>query len=332
MKAMMLHHPGMIEDVQLKCETLDIQEPKESEILIRVKFCAVCRTDLHLIEGDLPVPELPIIPGHQVVGIIEETGDCIDEFKKGERVGVPWMSSTCCRCGYCKGGTENLCDLAQFTGLDRHGGYAEYITAPGQFVYKLPDEIADHQAAPLFCSGIIGYRSLKLSGLRSGQKLGIYGFGASAHITIQVAVHLNCEVYVFTRSEEHRIHAEELGAVWSGGSNDDSGAELDSVLIFAPLGVLMVDSLKNLRKGGTVVSAGIHMSDIPKFPYRLLYGERAMMSATNATHQDGQELLKLAGEIPIRTDVNLYKLEQANQALLDLKQSRIKGAAVLTID
>ena len=213
MKAMMLHHPGMIEDVQLKCETLDIQEPKESEILIRVKFCAVCRTDLHLIEGDLPVPELPVIPGHQVVGIIEETGDRIDEFKKGDRVGVPWMSSTCCRCGYCKGGTENLCDLAQFTGLDHHGGYAEYITVPGQFVYKLPDEIADHQAAPLLCSGIIGYRSLKLSGLRSGQKLGIYGFGASAHITIQVAIHLNCEVYVFTRSEEHRLHAKELGAV-----------------------------------------------------------------------------------------------------------------------
>ena len=332
MKAMMLHHPGMIEDVQLKCETLDIQEPKESEILIRVKFCAVCRTDLHLIEGDFPVPELPIIPGHQVVGIIEETGDCIDEFKKGERVGVPWMSSTCCRCGYCRGGTENLCDLAQFTGLDRHGGYAEYITAPGQFVYKLPDEIADHQAAPLLCSGIIGYRSLKLSGLRSGQKLGIFGFGASAHITIQVAVHLNCEVYVFTRSEEHRIHAEELGAVWSGGSNDDLGVELDSVLIFAPSGVLMVDSLKNLRKWGTAVSAGIHMSDIPKFPYRLLYGERAMMSATNATHQDGLEFLKQAREIPIRTEVKLYQLEQANQALLDLKQSRIKGAAVLTND
>ena len=213
MKAMMLHHPGLIEDVQLKCETLDFQEPKESEILIRVKFCAVCRTDLHLIEGDLPVPELPVIPGHQVVGIIEETGDRIDEFKKGDRVGVPWMSSTCCRCGYCKGGTENLCDLAQFTGLDRHGGYAEYITVPGQFVYKLPDEIADHQAAPLLCSGIIGYRSLKLCGLRSGQKLGIFGFGASAHITIQVAIHLNCEVYVFTRSEEHRIHAEELGTV-----------------------------------------------------------------------------------------------------------------------
>ena len=332
MKAMMLHHPGMIEDVQLKCETLDIQEPKESEILIRVKFCAVCRTDLHLIEGDLPVPELPVIPGHQVVGIIEETGDRIDEFKKGDRVGVPWMSSTCCRCGYCKGGTENLCDLAQFTGLDRHGGYAEYITAPGQFVYKLPDEIADHQAAPLLCSGIIGYRSLKLSELRSGQKLGIFGFGASAHITIQVAIHLNCEVYVFTRSEEHRLHAEELGAVWSGGSNDDPGVELDSVLIFAPSGVLMVDSLKNLRKGGTVVSAGIHMSDIPKFPYRLLYGERAMMSVTNATHQDGLEFLKLASEIPIRTEVKLYQLEQANQALLDLKQSRIKGAAVLTID
>ena len=159
------------------------------------------------------MPELPVIPGHQVVGIIEETGDRIDVFKKGDRVGVPWMSSTCCRCGYCKGGTENLCDLAQFTGLDRHGGYAEYITVPGQFVYKLPDEIADHQAASLLCSGIIGYRSLKLSGLRSGQKLGIYGFGASAHITIQVAIHLNCEVYVFTRSEEHRLHAEELGAV-----------------------------------------------------------------------------------------------------------------------
>ena len=184
MKAMMLHHPGMIKDVQLKCETLDIQEPKESEILIRVKFCAVCRTDSHLIEGDLPVPELPIIPGHQVVGIIEETGDCIDEFKKGERVGVPWMSSTCCRCGYCRGGTENLCDHAQFTGLDRHGGYAEYITALGQFVYKLSDEIADHQAAPLLCSGIIGYRSLILCGLRSGQKLVIFGFGASAHIII----------------------------------------------------------------------------------------------------------------------------------------------------
>ncbi|MBS1254405.1 MAG: putative alcohol dehydrogenase AdhA [Deltaproteobacteria bacterium] len=331
MKAMMLHRPSLVEEKPLKSAILDLRKPEESEVLIRVSCCAVCRTDLHIVEGELVTQELPIIPGHQVVGMIEETGKGVDELKTGDRVGVPWMNSTCCRCDYCCGGRENLCDSAQFNGLNFNGGYAEYVTVPAQFVYKLPETIADRQAAPLLCAGIIGYRSLKLCGIKSGEKLGIYGFGASAHITIQVAVHLNCEVYVFTRSEEHQLHAEELGAVWSGGLYDDPGVELDSALIFAPAGNLMVESLNYLRKGGTVVSAGIHMSDIPKFPYRFLYGERAMMSATNATYQDGMELLKLAGEIPIRTEVNLYRLEQANQALLDLKQSRINGAAVLTI-
>jgi|TARA_B100000315_G_scaffold160783_1_gene149200 propanol-preferring alcohol dehydrogenase len=332
MKVMMLYQPGLVEEKRLKSSTLDLSNPRANEVLIRVKVCGVCRTDLHIVEGDLLTTVLPIIPGHQVVGFIEETGNGMDDLKVGDRVGLPWMSSTCCNCDFCRGGLENLCDMARFTGLNRHGGYAEYVTAPRQFVYPLPEGIPDEQAAPLLCAGVIGYRTLKLSGIQSGQKLGIYGFGASAHITIQIARHWNCDVYVFTRSKEHRRHAEELGAVWVGGSKEDPGTELDVGLIFAPAGWLMVDGLKKVCKGGTVVSAGIHMSDIPQFPYRLLYGERNMTTVSNATYKDGIELLQLAKEIPIHTAVKLYKLEKANEALRDMKDSRFNGAAVLTTD
>ena len=219
----MLHRSGLVEGELLKSSIMDLQDPKASEVLIRVNVCGVCRTDLHLVEGDLETPVMPIIPGHQIVGIIEETGSGIDNLKVGDRVGIPWMSSTCLSCVHCLGGSENLCDLAQFNGFHRHGGYAEFVTLPIQFVYPLPEGIPDEQVAPLLCAGIIGYRALKLSGIQPGQKLGIYGFGASANVTIQVARHWNCQVYVFTRSVEHQRHAEELGAVWTGDSKDDPG-------------------------------------------------------------------------------------------------------------
>jgi len=329
MRAMILNEPGLIEFDRLTASSLDISELANDEILIRVNVCGVCRTDLHIIEGDLNTPVLPIVPGHQVVGIVEETGSDVNDFNIGDRVGLPWMNSTCGTCDYCRNGRENLCDKAQFTGLHRHGGYAEYVTTPRQFVYPLPEGFPDEQTAPLLCAGIIGYRTLKLSGIQPTEKLGLYGFGASAHVTIQVARHWGCKVYVFTRSEEHQQHAEELGAAWTGTAEEDPGTELDASLVFAPVGWLITEALKRVRKGGTVASAGIHMSDIPQFQYKLIYGERTITTAANATYADGAELLQMASEIPIRTEVEIYNMEKANNALRDLKASRFNGAAVL---
>ncbi|MFQ6607967.1 MAG: zinc-dependent alcohol dehydrogenase family protein [Fidelibacterota bacterium] len=331
MRAMTLRQPGPIDKNRLITSSLEYTKPTKEEVLIRVSCCGVCRTDLHIVEGDLKVPVLPIIPGHQVVGVVEAIGNEVGNIKEGDRVGLPWMNSTCGSCDYCESNQENLCSKAQFTGLHRHGGYAEYVTTPQQFVYPLPNDIPYEQVAPLLCAGVIGFRTLKLSGIQPGEKLGLYGFGASAHVTIQVARHWDCKVYVFTRSIDHQKHAEELGAFWTGTSKDDPGTELDASLVFAPVGWLMIEALERVRKGGTVISAGIHMSDIPQFPYQLIYGEKTISTAANATYADGAELLQLAGEIPIRTEVEIYSLDKANEALRDLKASRFNGAAVLTI-
>jgi len=305
--------------------------PAASEVRIRVDVCGVCHTDLHIVEGDLSVPSLPIIPGHQVIGRVDEWGPGVNGFQKGIRAGVPWLHSTCGHCHYCESGRENLCDSAQFTGLQVNGGFAEYMIAPADFCYPLPEAIPDVQAAPLLCAGIIGYRSLRLSEIQAGQVLGLYGFGASAHVTIQVARYWKCEVYVFSRSPQHRKHAEELGAVWTGRAGDEPPKPVDSAIIFAPAGELVPQALKALRKGGTLALAGIHMSAIPSFEYSLLYGERTVRSVANSTRQDAVELLELASRIPIQTDVEVYPLSEANSVLERLKRAEIRGAAVLKI-
>ena len=328
---MSLANCGDISSHPLKLIDLSPSEPADGDVQIKVHYCGVCRTDLHIVEGDLNIPELPIIPGHQIVGSIESIGKNVLKFNIGDRVGVPWMNRTCGKCSFCTKKNENLCDDVEFTGLHRNGGYAEYTSVPQQFVYPLPEGISDEQTAPLLCAGIIGYRTLKLSGIKKGQKLGLYGFGASAHVTIQIANYWDCEVNVFTRSKDHQKHAEKLGAVWTGTAEDDPKVEMDASLIFAPAGWLMAEALKKVRKGGTVVSAGIHMTDLPEMPYSLLYGEKTLTSAANATFVDGAELLHLAAEIPIVTEVELYPLSEANKALADLKESKISGAGVLNV-
>ncbi len=332
MKAMVLRKPKPIDENPLQEE--DVPKPivKAGHILIRVNVCGVCHTDLHIVEGDLHLPMLPIIPGHQVVGKVEATGADVVKFKLGDRVGVPWLHSTCGHCEYCRHNRENLCDHGRFTGWQVNGGYAEYMTAPDEFALRLPKEFPDLQAAPLLCAGIIGYRALKLSEIRPGQRLGLYGFGASAHVTIQVALHWGCEVYVFSRSAGHREHAAELGAVWTGLASDRLSNPLDSAIIFAPAGDLVLDALGTLRKGGTLALAGIHMSPIPQMDYGLIYGERTIRSVANSTRRDAEELLLLAAEIPIRTEVEKYSLTQANEVLRRLKQGEIRGAAVLEVN
>lgn len=331
MNLMSLVQQRPIEEKPLQWRQSELKSPAAGEVTVSVAFCGICRTDLHIVEGDLKAPRLPITPGHQIVGTVLETGEDVDGVAEGERVGVPWMSATCGRCRFCESGRENLCDDARFTGLHIDGGYAEMAVVPRQFVYALAEGISSASVAPLLCAGVIGYRTLKLSGVTAGGRLALYGFGASAHVTIQIARHWGCDVYVFSRGDEHRAHAEALGAVWTGTTEDNPGVPLDAALIFAPAGPLMVDALEQVRKGGTVVSAGIHMSPIPEFPYEKIYGERSLTTAANATYNDGAELLQLAAEIPVKTDVELYPLRQANQALLDLKGSRFSGAAVLEI-
>ncbi|HUU49915.1 MAG TPA: zinc-dependent alcohol dehydrogenase family protein [Nitrospinota bacterium] len=331
MRAMILKQPKPIEESPLFYEDVEEPFPGKGEIRIKIKSCGVCHTDLHTIEGDLSLPKLPIIPGHQIVGIVDNLGSDTHRFKAGERVGVPWLYSTCQDCQFCIRGLENLCEKAYFTGLHKDGGYAQYIVVPEDFSYPLPDRFPDLQAAPLLCAGIIGYRSLRLSEIKPGEKLGMYGFGASAHVTIQVARYLGCEVYVFTRSAEHRKHAEERGAFWTGSADDKPPVLMDSSIIFAPSGDLVLKALKILRKGGTLALAGIHMSPIPKMDYHLIYGERTIRSVANSTRGDAEELLKLAAGIPLHTDIEVFPLNEANEVLKRLKRSEIKGAAVLEI-
>jgi propanol-preferring alcohol dehydrogenase len=329
MKALRLSNANSIENTPLMDTTLPRPEPGPGQLLLRVTACGICHTDLHTVEGDISPPTLPITPGHQVVGTVEAVGEGVGGWGAGQRAGVPWLHRACGVCAFCERGEENLCSQAQFTGFDVDGGYAEYMLADARFALRLPGAIADEAAAPLLCAGIIGYRSLRKADLSPGETLGLVGFGASAHLAIQLARHWGCTVYVFTRSEGHRRLARELGATWVGGTDDEAPAALDRAVLFAPAGTLVPVLLEKLRPGGTLAINAIHMSPIPEMAYNLIYGERTLRSVANATYRDGVEFLRLAAEIPVRATSRSYPLAQANQALLDLKHSRIDGAGVL---
>lgn len=334
MKACLLRAPSPVGARPLEFADAPDPEPGDDELLVRVSACGVCRTDLHVVEGELPVRRSPVIPGHQVVGRVERTGAGAEGFRVGERVGVAWLNRTCGACRFCRGGRENLCERAEFTGWTVDGGYAELLAAPARFAYPLPEGFDDLQAAPLLCAGIIGYRALRLTGLEgwSGARLGIYGFGAAGHVAIQLARSRGAEVYVMTRDRErHQTLAEELGAAWVGDSFDEPPAPLDAAIIFAPAGELVPAALKVLDKGGALVTGGIHMSDIPAFPYQLIYGERLIRSVANNTRDDGREFLAEAAHVPVRTHVETFLLTEANEALIALKHDAVRGAAVLIV-
>ena len=326
MRAQILEKQAPIETRPLRLADVAQPRAQEDEVLIRVSACGVCRTDLHIVEGDLPLRRQPVIPGHQIVGTIEGTG---------ERVGVAWLHSTDGTCRFCVDGRENLCESAEFTGWTVNGGYAEFVTAPRDFVYHLPDGFHDLQAAPLLCAGIIGYRSLRLCDLLSweGARLGIYGFGAAGHVCIQIARSRGADVYVATRDrEKHQSLAEELGAAWVGDTFDTPPVKLDAAIVFAPAGEIVPVALDALDKGASVVLGGIHMSPVPQFDYDLIYGERIVRSVANNTRGDGREFLAEAAAIPVRTSVQEFSLENANEALIALKHDAIRGAAVLSLN
>ncbi len=334
MKACLLHSIAPIEHNPLEFTEVPTPQPDDNQILVKVSVCGVCRTDLHVIEGELQRQVLPIIPGHQIIGRVEKPGDKVSQLKNGDRVGIPWLHQTCGRCEFCMEGRENLCENAAFTGWLVNGGYAEYAVAPADFVYPVPEQFSDEEAAPLLCAGLIGFRSLRLSGITAGSpgyRLGIYGFGAAAHIAIQVARHWGVEVYAFTRDDRHQKLAMELGAVWTGKSDDRPEVKLDSIVIFAPAGELVISALKVLKKGGTIALAGIHMSPIPPIDYQLLYHERVVRSVANNTRQDGLDFLRVAAEIPIKTRVQIFDLVEANAALNALKHDAVRGAAVIKV-
>ena len=328
MRAMILEAPR----TPLQEAELPQPAPGPDQILIRVHACGVCRTDLHVVDGELTEPKLPLVPGHEIVGTVITTGERVEQFASGDRVGVPWLGFTCGVCGYCRAGRENLCDRARFTGYQIDGGYAEYTVADQRYCFRLPVGYSDAAAAPLLCAGLIGYRSLVMAG--DARRLGIYGFGAAAHIIAQVARHQGREVYAFTRAgdEAAREFARELGAVWAGDSDTLPPDELDAAILYAPVGKLVPAALRATAKGGTVVCAGIHMSDIPSFPYHLLWGERTVRSVANLTRRDGEEFLALAPQIPVRTEIQVLPLRAANEALARLRSGQVRGAAVLVPD
>jgi len=304
--------------------------PAAGQVLLDVSACAICRTDLHLLDGELPDPSYPIVPGHQIVGVVREAPGS-DAFRPGDRVGVPWLGYTCGRCAFCTSGRENLCDNARFTGCHIDGGFAEACVADARYCFPLPEGFPDEQAAPLLCAGLIGWRTLRAAG--DARRLGFYGFGAAAHILIQVARHLGREVYAFTRrgDTDGQAFARSLGAAWAGASGDSPPEELDAALIFAPVGSLVPEALAVVKKGGTVVCGGIHMSDIPSFPYDLLWGERSVRSVANLTRKDGEEFLALAPRVPVVTRTTAYPLEAAPRALEDLRSGRLAGAGVIVV-
>lgn len=306
-----------------------LPEPGAGQLLLRVRACGVCRTDLHVVDGELPHPELPLVPGHEIVGIVEARGAGTRRYEVGARVGVPWLGWTCGVCRFCRSGRENLCDLARFTGYDIDGGYAEWTVADERFCFALPSSYDDAEAAPLLCAGLIGHRALAMTG--DAPRLGLYGFGAAAHIVAQVASHEGRRVFAFTRGGdvEGQRFARSLGAEWAGASDERPPEELDAAIIFAPVGSLVPAALRAVGKGGTVVCAGIHMSDIPQFPYELLWGERVLRSVANLTRRDGTEFLALAPRVPVRTRVERFPLASANDALSRLRAGEITGAAVL---
>jgi propanol-preferring alcohol dehydrogenase len=332
MKACLLRTAAAIETNPLALVDLPAPQPTRREVLVRVSHCGVCRTDLHVIEGELTPRKSPVIPGHQVVGMVAELGADTVKFRVGSRVGVAWLHHTDGTCEYCRSGAENLCDNPSFTGYSVDGGYAQYIVAPEDFVYAIPEGFPNEQAAPLLCAGIIGFRSLRLSGIQPGGKLGFYGFGAAAHLAIQVALHWNVEVYALTRDARHQKLALDLGAKWAGGTFAEPPTKLDAAIVFAPAGEIVPAALQALRKGGALVLGGIHMSPIPSFDYNLLYQERLIRSVANNTRQDGEDFLRIAAEIPVRTHVRLFSLDEANRALYALKNDAISGAAVLRIE
>jgi propanol-preferring alcohol dehydrogenase len=326
MHACVLNAPAPIGTAPLVWTEVPLPEPGEDEVLIRVSACGVCRTDLHVVEGELPVRKQRVIPGHQAVGTVEAGGKNIPT---GTRVGVPWLHRTCGVCEFCRSGRENLCDNPQFTGWTVDGGYAEYLVAPEAFVYPIPNGFEDTAAAPLLCAGIIGFRCLRLAELSPGMRLGLYGFGAAAHVAIQVARHWGVEVYASTREEKHRKLAAELGAVWAGEADARPPRLLDAAIMFAPAGELVPPALAALKKGGRLILGGIHMSPIPSFGYDLLYQERMIRSVANNVRDDGREFLKVAAEIPVHTEFETFPLSEANHALKALKQDGVRGAAVL---
>ena len=328
---MVLEKPRPAEEAPLQLRDIPEPMPGPGEIRARVRVCGVCHTDLHIVQGELPMHKLPVVPGHQVVGVVDAVGTGPKGFKEGDRAGVIWLHSTDGSCEYCRRNSENLCVNAKFTGYDVNGGYAESVIVPAAFAYTIPKTFSDENAAPLLCAGVIGYRSLKLSGAARSDRLGLYGFGASAHIVLQIARHMGCEVYVFTRAAAHRELAKKLGAAWVGDAKDRPPHELDAAIVFAPAGPVVLDALRALRKGGTVALAGITMTPIPQMDYSLIYGERIVRSVANSTRQDARELLELAAEVPVRTAVTPYALEEANRAVADMKHSRIGGAAVLRV-
>lgn len=372
MQAMLLDAPGR----PLVLRDVPIPEPGPGQVRLKVKACGVCRTDLHIVDGELPAPKLPLIPGHEIVGVVDRVGGRLGgtratgsevikqsgpfvgtgleaespvalksvrpkmrefrlddrRFYPGDRVGIPWLGWTCGECYYCRHGKENLCDNARFTGYTLDGGYAEYVVADHRYCFHIPENYPDIQAAPLLCAGLIGYRSYRMTG--DAESLGLYGFGASAHIIAQIATHQGRRVFAFTRPGDNsgQDFARNLRAVWAGGSDEQPPVELDAAIIFAPVGALVPTALKAVRKGGVVVCAGIHMSDIPSFPYSILWGERVIRSVANLTRQDGEELLRVAPQVPVKTHVETYPLTKANEALADLREGRITGAAVLVVD
>lgn len=318
-------------DQKLFLSDVPIPKPNNRQVLVKISACGICRTDLHILDGELPEIKYPLIPGHQIIGNVIEIGNSVNSISVGQRIGIPWLGGSCGKCYYCNNNKENLCDNALYTGYQINGGLAEYTVADADFCFPIPDKYPDKQAAPLLCAGLIGYRSYKMTG--DGKNIGFYGFGSAAHILIQIANYENKNVYAFTRKSdtEGQEFAKKLGAYWVGESDTTPPIELDSAIIFALSGELVPIALRTVRKGGTVVCAGIHMSDIPSFPYSILWGERSLKSVANLTRKDGEEFLKIAHEIPIETQVNIYSLEESNKALDDLRHGRFRGSVVVLI-
>ncbi len=331
MKAVVLDKQGRLESKPLRLREVTTPEPGHSEVRIKVSVCGACRTDLHIVEGELPAHKLPLIPGHQIVGHIDKLGERVTKWKGGERVGVPWLYRTCGRCKYCQRDQENLCDRAEFTGYDADGGFAQYTVAPEDFVYKLPENYSDLEAAPLLCAGVIGYQAFHATGLQNKGRLGLFGFGSSAHIVIQVAVHKGLDVYVVSRTDKELDLARKLGAKWTGHIDDDMQVLLDAGIVFAPSGELLVGSLEKLDKGGRIVSAGIYTTPLPGFDYSLIYPEKCLTSIAHTTRANVRAFLKVASEFKIKSQVNVYTLDEVNEALLNIKNSKVSGSTVIKI-
>jgi propanol-preferring alcohol dehydrogenase len=328
---MVLEQQQPLERHPLKMKNVPTPEPEKNEVRIKIHVCGACRTDLHIAEGELPAHKMPVIIGHQIVGTVDKRGKNVHQYHIGDRVGVPWLFKTCRSCKYCRAGKENLCNSALFTGYDADGGFAEYTIVEEDFAYALPDNYTETEVAPLLCAGVIGYQAFQKTGLKHSGKLGLFGFGSSAHIVIQIARYYGLEVYVVSRTEKELALAEKLGAKWVGHIDDDMGTLLDAGIVFAPSGELLVASLKTLDKGGTIVSAGIYTTPLPGFDYSLIYPEKCLTSIAHTTRKDVRSFLKVASEFKIKTQINEYRLQDANQALLNIKNSKVSGSTILMI-